>query len=81
MHIAKYEIVPAYVASFLFFMVRRGIQFILPTDFAAVDIVLNFRHQRLHERLVTANKSYGVPLFLPAWVTTHLDAVRVGPSG
>lgn len=81
MNIAKYETVPAHAKSFLFFMVRRGIQFIFPANLAAVDIVLDFRHQRLHEMLVTANQSDGVPLLLPTGVTTHLDAVRVSPSG
>jgi len=62
-------------------VVRRRIQFILSANFAAVHIVFNFRHQRLHERLVTTNQSDGVPLLPPTGVATHLDAVRVSPSG
>lgn len=81
MNIAKYEPVPAHVESFLFLTVRRGVQFIFPAHFAAMDVVLDFRHKRLHEMLVTANQSDGVPLLLPTGVTTHLNAVRVSPSG
>lgn len=62
------------------FMVRWLIQLIFATDFPAVNILLDLRNQRLHERLVTANQGDGVLLLPPARIAAHLDAVRIRPS-
>ena len=58
-------------------MVRWWIHLIFAADFSAVNILLDLWHQRLHERLVTANQGDGVQLLPPAWVAAHLDAMRI----
>ena len=61
-------------------MIRRRIQLILPTNLPTLNILLNLRHQRLDELLVTTNQRHRVPLIAPTRVTTNLNAERVRTS-
>lgn len=62
------------------FMIRWRIHLILPGNFPAVDIMLDFRHQRLDKLAVATDQSNGVLLLAPAGVTADLDIKRIRPS-
>lgn len=62
------------------FVVRWRIHLILPGNFLAVDVMLDFRHQRLHELAVATDQGDGVLLLAPAGVTTNLNIKRICPS-
>lgn len=62
------------------FVVRWRIHLILPGNFPAVDVMLDFRNQRIHELAVATNQGDGILLLAPTGVATNFNIQRIRPS-